>query len=438
MLSIGLGMSIEKGTVIMANVWLWNHYATDMYKNHGGRHYWFAENLIKRGHKATVFGANTYHNTEEFIDTRDKKYATDTRNGIPFVFVRTTSALGNGMARVKNMLLFYRNLFPVAKAYAKLNGKPDIILASSVHPLTMVAGIQIARKFKVPCICEVRDLWPETLVKLGKLSEKSILAKFLYKLERYIYSKADSIVFTMEGGKKYIDNKGWTAVCENKVNHINNGTDLETYNRRRLEEVYVDADLDAKDDFKVMYAGSLGQANAPSFIVQAAKIIQDKGYHNIKFIIFGEGLKEKELKDYCANHQLENITFKEKVDKKFIPCILHKGDLNLFTGQQTDLYDYGLSLNKMFDYMASGKPMVSNIECGYDILKRYNCGITVEGGSSEKLVEGILKIYELSKEDYGEYCENALNGAKDYDFKKLTAKLEIIINETTQKYKEKG
>ena len=420
----------------MKNIWLWNHYATDAYKNRGGRHYWFAENLIKQGYKATVFGANTYHNKAEFIDTKDKRYAIDMVNGIPFVFVKTTPALGNGIARVKNMVLFYRNLFPVAKAYAKANGKPDVILASSVHPLTMVAGIQMAKKLKAPCICEVRDLWPETLVKLGKLSEKSLLAKFMYKLERYIYTKADSLIFTMEGGEKYIDDKGWTPqVGINKVNHINNGTDLEAYNRRRLEELYVDAELDAKDVFKVMYTGSLGQANAPNFIVESAKIIQDKGYHNIKFIIFGEGNKKKELKHFCKYNQLNNVIFNEKVEKKFIPSILERSDLNLFTGQQTDLYDYGLSLNKMFDYMASGKPTVSNIECGYDILKRYNCGITVEGGNAEKLADGILKIYALSKKDYEEYCENALKAAKDYDFKKLTAKLKNIIDETILKYK---
>lgn len=419
----------------MKNIWLWNHYAIEMYKNRGGRHYWFAENLIQQGYKATVFSANTYHNKAESIDTGDQKYATDKVDGIPFVFVKTTTALGNGLARVKNMVLFYKNLFPVAKAFAKANGKPDVILASSVHPLTMVAGIQIAKRLKVPCICEVRDLWPETLVKLGRLSEKSILAKLLYKLERYIYKKADSLVFTMEGGKQYIEDKGWTDdVGINKVHHINNGTDLEAYDQRRLEELYADADLEAEGVFKVMYTGSLGQANAPNFIVEAAKIIQDKGYQTVKFIIFGEGYKEKELKAYCLEHQLTNVTFKGNVDKKFIPSILDKGDLNIFTGQSTDLYDYGLSLNKMFDYLASGKPVVSNIECSYDILKRYNCGITVEGGTAESFAEGILKIYELSKQEYEVYCQNALQAAKDYDFKKLTSKLKVIIDNTAREY----
>src|SRR5699024_8316560 len=131
-------------------------------------------NLIKQGYDVTIFCANTYHNKSEYINTKNKKYATDIVDNISFVFVKTTPALGNGVDRIKNMILFYRNLFPVAKEYSKLNKKPDVILASSVHPLTMVAGIQIAKKFKVPCICEVRDIWPEAIFAFNKVKEKSL------------------------------------------------------------------------------------------------------------------------------------------------------------------------------------------------------------------------------------------------------------------------
>ena len=150
-----------------------------MYKNKGGRHYWFAENLIEQGYDATIFCANVFHNKTEFIDTKNKKYATDNVNGIPFVFVKTTIALNNGLDRIKNMFLFYKNLFTVAKKYAKLNGKPDVIIASSVHPLTMVAGIKVAKKMKIPCICEVRDLWPEAIFFFNKLKEKKFARKIL-------------------------------------------------------------------------------------------------------------------------------------------------------------------------------------------------------------------------------------------------------------------
>lgn len=158
-----------------------------MYKNQGGRHYWFAENLVREGYEVTVFCANTYHNRIEYIDTGNKRYTLDVINNIPFVFVKTKTALGNGLDRIKNMFLFYHNLFPVTKEYVRSKGRPDVILASSVHPLTLVAGIKIAKRFDVPCICEVRDLWPESLVAYDVLKKSNPLLKLLYAGEKSIY-----------------------------------------------------------------------------------------------------------------------------------------------------------------------------------------------------------------------------------------------------------
>ena len=86
------------------------------------------------------------------------------------------------------MFSFFLNLLLTAKKFAKAYGEPDVILASSVHPLTLVAGIKIAKRFGVPCICEVRDLWPETLVAYGAIKETNLLAKMLYKGEKWIYN----------------------------------------------------------------------------------------------------------------------------------------------------------------------------------------------------------------------------------------------------------
>lgn len=77
------------------NIWIFNHYATDMYKNHGGRHYYFAKYLMREGYNVQIFCANTYHNKNEFIETNKYKYSTDNCDGIKFIFVKTIPALGN-------------------------------------------------------------------------------------------------------------------------------------------------------------------------------------------------------------------------------------------------------------------------------------------------------------------------------------------------------
>jgi glycosyltransferase involved in cell wall biosynthesis len=409
------------------NIWIWNHYATDMFKNHGGRHYWFSENLIQEGYQPTIFCASTLHNANEEMDTKGKRFLIEPLNKIPFVFIKTPPYKGNGRERILNMFTFYRNLFPVAKEYASIYGKPDIILASSVHPLTLVAGIQTAKKFGVPCICEIRDLWPETLVAYGSLKKKSLLAKLLYLGEKWIYKKADRLIFTMEGGKDYVLKTYKNKIDVSKITYINNGTDLEIFNKQKEREIFEDEDLNDENHFKVIYAGSLGEANSPMDIVQAASIIQERGYKRIKFIIFGGGILLNILKKYCLEHNLDNVRFKGRVHKKYIPYILSKSDLNIFTGKQLGLYQYGLSLNKIFDYMASGKPIISNVGCGYDNLGKYQCGSTIKGSDFKELANGIIRFYNMPKEEYDNYRENARMASLDFDFKKLTQSLIDVI-----------
>lgn len=407
-------------------IWIMNHYATNSYFNRGGRHYWFAKNLTERGYDVTIFCASTRHNSSDNIEMGQCMCRTDSVDGIKFVFVKASNYVGNGKQRIKNMVDFYRNLFTASKNCAGLNGKPDTIIASSVHPLTWLAGYQISKKLDSKFIAETRDLWPETLVNMGKLSRNGIPARLLYKLEKYIYKKADKLIFTFPGGKDYVESIG---IDTSKVRYINNGIDLEDYNHNKIREIYYDSDMSDDKTFKILYAGSMGMANSLNYLIKAAKIIKDNEIKNIKFILFGDGYQRGELERYAEENKVYNVIFKGKVEKKFIPYILSKSNLNVFTGKHINLYKYGLSLNKMFDYMASGKPILSNIECGYDILEKYNCGITVKGGSAEALAEGILKFYNMSKEEYDVYCKNALKAAEDFDFKILTDKLEKVILE---------
>ena len=414
----------------MKNIWLWNHYATDMYKNRGGRHYWFAENLIKQGYKATVFGANTYHNKAELIDTGEKKYTIETVNGIPFIFVKTTLALGNGIARIKNMVLFYRNLFPVAKCYAKTKGKPDVILASSAHPLTMVAGIQIAKKLKIPCICEVRDLWPEAIFSFNKAKEKSILGRILTAGEHWIYKKADALIFTKEGDTDHIKEKGWDTdnggnVDLKKCHYINNGVDFEAFQKSTEINVIDDSDL-VNDKFNVVYTGAIRPVNNVGNILDAAALL--KGHSDIQFLIYGEGNQQEALKQRVIEEGLTNVKMKGNINKQFIPYILSKSSVNILNYSQSQFnWSRGNSSNKLFEYMASGKPIISTVKMGYCILDKYKCGLSLEKPTPEELAKTIMKVHDMSKAQYDEMGANARKGAPDFDFKILTGKLIDVI-----------
>ncbi len=413
-------------------IWIMNHYATNMYFNEGGRHYWFAENLIKQGYEPTIFCANTRHNSSDIIELNGKLYSTDKIDNIPFVFVKATEYKGNGKLRVLNMVSFYKNLSLITKKYVKEDGVPDVILASSVHPLTLVAGIKIAKTFGIPCICEVRDLWPESIVAYGSLKRNSIITKVLYQGEKWIYKKAHKIIFTMEGGKDYLIDRRWDvhsggSIDLNKVYHINNGVNLDSFIEQKNRIVFFDKDLDNEDTFKVIYAGSIRKVNDISYLIDVAKEIDQAGMCNVKFLIYGDGNDKSRLEEKCEKEKISNVIFKGRVPKNQIPFVLSKSDLNIVHFQENSIKKYGASLNKLFEYFASGKPVLSDCEFGYDIINRYKCGSVVNNGTPKEIAQKIIEIMNIDKSEYNLMCDRSFQAAQDYDFKLLTEKFIDII-----------
>jgi glycosyltransferase involved in cell wall biosynthesis len=408
----------------MKRIWILNHYATPPELGPLTRHYKFAEGLIKKGYDVKIIAASSMHYTGENLIKDNRKFLVKEYNGVPFIFVKALDYRGNGKKRILNMFQYAVRVLSVFKKVDL--PKPDVIYASSAHPLTWLAGYILAKKYNAKFIAETRDLWPETLVAMGRISKNSFPARILYKLEKFIYNRADRLIFTFPGGKDYVNSIGLDTT---KVRYINNGVDLDEFNYNKSTYVLKDTDLDDSKTFKIVYTGSMGLANSLNYLIEAAEIIERKGIKDIKFILYGDGYQKEELQNYVRNNNISNVVFKGRVEKKYVPSILNRSDLNIFTGKNIYLYKYGLSLNKMFDYFASGKPTLSNIECGYDLLEKYNCGLTVQGGSAEALAEGILKFYNMPKEEYNRYCENALKAAQDFDFKNLIDKLERIILE---------
>ncbi len=415
-------------------IWLMNHYATSMYRDKAGRHYWFAKYLKKIGHEATVFCATTFLDNGSQIDTGRKLLAVKRADDIPFVFVKTIVSYGNGMDRVRNMTLFYKNLFPAARAYAKKYGSPDIIIASSVHPLTMAAGIQIARRMKIPCICEIRDLWPEAIFTFGKVKEKSLPGRLLTAGEHWIYRNADALIFTKEGDTDYLKEKRWTTeqggdIDLAKCHYINNGVDLRSFQERMQKQVFHDADIMSDDTFRVVYAGTIRPINHVGNLLDAAKLIQKRlGCEDVRFLIFGDGAELPKLRERVKREHIDNVKLKGFVDRRHIPFILGRSSVNILNYSQSQYnWSRGNSSNKLFEYMASGKPVISTVRMGYDLIERYRCGISLEEDTPECLAEAVLAIRGMDPGSYHALCAASRRAAADFDFGVLTEKLIKVI-----------
>lgn len=410
-------------------VWVWNHYASDTYFDKGGRHYNFVKHLKQSGYEPVVFASNAKHGKAEtyFSDAGLWQEHMAEEIGVPFVFVRSRTYEGNGKQRVLNMIDFYFNVKKTAKQYAKKHGFPDVIYASSAHPLTLVAGIQLARYFGVKCICEVRDLWPESIVVYSKRFAKNHpLIKILYQGEKWIYKKADSLIFTMEGAYDYIVEQGWEKeIPRSKVHYINNGVDLEAFQYNREHFQVNDPDLQNPDMFKVVYTGSIRKVNNLGALLDAAKLVTNP---KVKFLIWGDGDERPMLEQRVRDEKIDNVVFKGRVEKKYIPHIVSRADFNFAHNTPSPLFRFGISFNKIFDYFAAGKPILTDFPCPYNPVIQANAGCAVENATSGEVAQAIEKMAALKEKEYVEFCSNALHAAEVYDFKNLTKKLIEIIS----------
>ncbi len=413
-------------------IWIMNHHASNMFYNKGGRHYWFAKYLKRSGYEPVVFTCNAKHGiAERFVDTKElwvEQYAEDI--DVPFVFVNARTYANNGRKRILCMIDFYHNLKKTALQYEKKYGTPDVILASSVHPLTLVAGLQLAKKYKIKCICEMRDLWPEALVSYSeKLKKMKLLTNLLYKGERWIYKKADALIFTQEGGADYIKSKKWDLeqggpIDISKAYHINNGVDLEAFDQNMQNFCWDEPELDDDSYYKVIYAGAIRRINNLGIILDAAKNINNPA---IKFLIFGDGDEQDALEKRVKDEKISNVVFKGRVNRQYIPSVVSRADLNLVHWEMNPLVRVGESYNKSFEYFAAGKPVFYTVRPGYSIVEKYHCGMLTEGFEPKDLAAGIEKMAAMNKEEKVTMSANARKTAEIYDFKEHTKKLIEII-----------
>ncbi|MBF7096129.1 glycosyltransferase family 4 protein [Alkalibacter mobilis] len=409
-------------------IWIINQHNMPPEYGHLNRHYNLGKFLKKNLHDPVVFVGSFLHNKNRQVIEDGSLYKVYDKSDYPYVFIKTMDYSKSMFKRVLSMFQFYLNLMKAEKEFKK----PDVILGSSSHPLSAFAAIKLARKYKCMSVVEIRDLWPESFFAYNIIKKSNPLAKLFYRGERWLYDNADKIIFTMEGGRDYILEQRWDkasggTVDIDKVHHLNNGVDLALFDKNKEIYKFNDPDLDDETTFKVIYTGSIRLVNNVKAIVDAAEYLKKNGHEKIQFLIYGEGEDRRDLEKYCTENSVDNLIFKGYADKNTIPFILSRSDLNIVHFEQSNLKKYGASLNKLFEYFASGKPTVSDCEFGYDLIKRYDCGIVIDNASAREIGEAVLKFKNMEKETYQRYCKNARKAAVDYDYEILAKKFIEII-----------
>lgn len=258
---------------------------------------------------------------------------------------------GNGPARILN----WASYAVTAILSALRLPRPDIVYASSPHLLTGLAGWLLARTRRASFVLEVRDLWPVVLVEMGQLSAESRLYRALKGLERFLYRRADAVVVMAEGVRRVlVDDEGMPP---ERIHFVPNGADPADFvapaPRNELRTRY------QLDGLVFAYTGAHGPANGLDLVLDAAaEVAQD--LLDVRFLLVGDGVAKQALVERARREGLSNVSFHDPVPKDEMAALLGAADVGLHVLADVPLFRYGVSPNKLFDYMAAGLPVLTN------------------------------------------------------------------------------
>ncbi|UVL85606.1 glycosyltransferase family 4 protein [Pseudomonas sp. B21-028] len=405
----------------MKNVWIFNHYAQEPGGAGGTRHYQLAKNLPAYGWKASIIAASVEHQSGRQRLDVSEAVRLDEYAGIPFLWLKTSEYKGNGTARMRNMLEYTWQVVKPGRLSA-LN-KPDVIIGSSVHPFAAAAGAILAWRHNVPFVFEVRDLWPETLIDMGRLGRNSMIARTLRVLEKWLYKRAKRIVVLLPKAHEYIVPMGIDA---KKIAWIPNGVDLQDFPRPE--------DKVAGDGFTLMYFGAHGPANGLDNVLRAQHIIEENPeMSHVQLRIIGNGPCKAELIALAGELGLKRVSFEDPVPKREIPALAAQADAFVFNLINAPVFKYGISSNKLFDFMAGQRPVLFCCDAGNNPIEDSGSGFTVEPGNPKALADAVTRLSSLTTAERMAMGNAGRHYVEvEHGFDKLAGSLAHCLNEACE------
>ena len=389
--------------MIKKTFWIINQYAGS--PNHGMeyRHYFLAKELTRLGNKVIII-SGSYSHLFKTPPTVNSKVAFETIDEIDYVWVNIPQYEKSiSLGRFKNMYLFKKRLINIDISQLQ---KPDVIIVSSPS----LFPIKIAKKWSIKLNAklwfEIRDIWPLTLKELGGLSNYHPLVLYMQKFEKFGYKNCDLLVSLLPNAEDYFINNG---LGKNKFKWLPNGVDLEGL-KSDVELDNETKSLFPENKFIIGYAGTLGKANNIDTLIDAAKLLQHD--NSIAICIVGKG----EQMDYLKNKasELSNVIFIPPVDRNKVQAVVSLFDVAFIGLKDEALFKYGVSPNKLFEYMLASKPIIYAINSGNKPVDEANCGISIRPENANELAEAIVKMKALSLQERNKLGQNGKEHVMNY------------------------
>jgi lipopolysaccharide/colanic/teichoic acid biosynthesis glycosyltransferase len=350
----------------------------------GTRHYELARHLVQQGHRVTIIASSVSYLTGQVLPSaRGRWTVREQLDGIEVLRTWAYAALHRSFfTRVLSFLSFMFSSFVAALQVRDV----DIVWGTSPPIFQAVTAYLVARLKRVPFVFEVRDLWPDFAIETGVL-RNPLLIWASRRLERFLYHHADRLIVNSPGFSPHLRRCG---VPEEKIALIPNGVEVSMFNPADQGEA-IRQELRLENKFIALYAGAHGLANDLGTVLLAAKRLE--AYPDIVFVLVGDGKERPNLIRQAEELGISNVRFVPAQPKARMPAFLAAADVCIAILKPIPMFTTTYP-NKVFDYMAAGRPTVLAIDGVIrEVIEAADGGTFVQPGDPAALAEAVLRYY---------------------------------------------
>lgn len=400
-------------------VWFVNHYALAPDQAGGTRHHTLARLMQDQEVEVTLIASSLDHASRQ--DTRlaaGEIIKVNMEEGVRFVWLKTPAYTGNNLGRGRNMLEFARAVLALKPSHDL--PRPDVVVGSSPHLFAGFAALLLARRFQVPFVLEIRDIWPKTLVDLGGMSERHPLVMVFGRLEKLLYRQARVVISLLPGARSHMEQVAGQSV---PFVWLPNGVNAQPGPIVPM--------TDSSPTFDVIYAGAHGAANNLDTVLDAAALLQrcgETGGRPVRFVLVGDGPEKVRLQDAAKQRGLSNIVFRDPVPKREIPATLAAAAACLMPLKDSPVFAHGVSPNKLFDYFAAARPVIFAINTPFSAVDQAGAGLSIPPEDPQALADAVLHLAALplaERQAMGERGRAYV--AENHDMRGLARKLANVL-----------
>lgn len=373
-----------------------NQYAGSLDLGMEFRPFFFAREWQRAGHEV-VFVAGSYSHLREKNPTNRSRRWTSVHDDVTFEWLWTPHYETNGLRRAANIATFATALSLSAASLAR-DYHPDLVISSSTHNLDYFGAHRLARISGAVHVHEVHDLWPLTLIEAGGMSKRHPWIQVLQLAEDASYRGSDAVVSIPPDTEDYMASHG---LDRSKFFHIPNGVAREDWDSAEpLPPAHEGLlrNIERAGDLIIGYAGTIGPLNELNSLLQAARRLES----GAQVVLVGDGLAREDLQREFSS---ERIHFLPRVSKRQVPTLIRRFDVCFSGLWRGDSRTSGTSINKLFDYMMAGKPVLFGADATSTTVSDSRAGLVVPAEDVDAVHQAIMKFVAMSaaeRESMGE------------------------------------